>query len=172
MLYNREREQCWCTKILSDSFHFPLITGNIRMGRIRDVCRWLSCIICETCSLLFLRSQDWYRDMLSHWNILVSLRFSTFASLVHVSFLLFNLRQSGTRPEPRVTWSICYFHPNFSLPDLHSSQLVMKKSGSSCKLSWSNLPPKLCTYTHLFPVYHQRNLWGTYAGKQPASCLF
>ena len=110
-----------------------------------------------------------YRTISRHQNILVSLCFSVFTSLVH--YKLFSTSQ------PRGVWRKVRAHSGmmsssciytiFPLSGLHSSLLVIWYSRHAHKFSWSHLPPTCCTWTQLLLTCHPHNLHGTSTGEQP-----
>ena len=69
-------------------FSFPLITWNVPNGKVRGSWRWLRFThrarykSSVNCFFSILLSGDCYRAISRHWIIIVSTRFSTFASLI------------------------------------------------------------------------------------------
>ena len=127
MLYTEKKTTTLMYKNICHS-SFPFMTRNIRNGKVRESRRLLKCThrtryeSSVNCCFFILLLQDRYRATSGHRIILISTRFSNFASLVqgHLKALT----------------HFCFY----SLPYYRESHQLG---------FWSHLPPTRCSWTRL-----------------------
>ena len=107
-----------------------------------------------TLSSLLLVLGDWYRHISRHWNILISTRFSNFASLVSSDFSLhINAGQSGVKAAFRGVWRLEHILLVFFgllgclSPGWKLSYMVYIISRTPTLSSWSHVSPTRCVCT-------------------------
>ena len=137
-------------------------------------------IFSETCSLLFLLKRDWYKAISRHWIILVSPRFSTFASLIlpraqsdvtsrscllQFSFSLLSFRlcwlydipdaQANSRGWTESTWEITNygrFINQFPSNIIRSIRQFERINKKICKQKMSIMFNQICINEEMLPI--------------------